>query len=105
VVERTDQGQEMEITPLLTSVENGGWPGRFVEKIFWGFVVTGRIGGRVKKTSTYICTESGVLGTCFWKNIFWGRTEENLTTDLTLMALIRTLPQGVIKMTVVGNQN
>jgi len=33
---QTDWGQEMEITPLLTSVENRGAPGRFVEKIFFG---------------------------------------------------------------------
>jgi hypothetical protein len=37
VVKQTDQGQEMEITPLLTSVENWGAPGHFLEKIFLGF--------------------------------------------------------------------
>jgi hypothetical protein len=35
-MEQTDEGQEMEITPLLPSVENRGAPGRFVEKIFFG---------------------------------------------------------------------
>ena len=66
-MEQTDEGQEMEITPLLTSVENRGAPGRFVGKIFLGF--GGRIEAR-KKASSYICTESVVPGTCFWKNIF-----------------------------------
>jgi hypothetical protein len=33
---RTDEGQEMEITPLLTSVENGGCRDMFLKKYFWG---------------------------------------------------------------------
>jgi hypothetical protein len=41
-----------------------------VEKIFFGF--GGRIEAQIKKASTYICTENGVPGTCFWKNIFGG---------------------------------
>ena len=36
MVRRTDWEQEMEITPLLTSVRKWGAPGRFVKKIFLG---------------------------------------------------------------------
>jgi hypothetical protein len=63
----------MEITPLLTSVENRGDPGRFVEKIFWG-LLAGRIEAAIKKASTYMHGK-WVLGTCFWKNIFGGEGE------------------------------
>ena len=56
----------MEITPLLTSVENGG-AGTFFEKNILGG--PWRTEAEIKKASTYICTESGVPGTCFWKNI------------------------------------
>jgi hypothetical protein len=48
VVEQPDQGQEMELSPLLTSVENWGVPGHFLRKIFFESF-DGRDGGRNKK--------------------------------------------------------
>jgi hypothetical protein len=51
----------MEITPLLTSVENGGRRDVFWKKYFWG--LGGRVEAERKKASTYICTEIGVPGT------------------------------------------
>jgi hypothetical protein len=41
VVEQTDEGQEMELSPLLTSVENGGCRDVFLKKYFWGLLVDG----------------------------------------------------------------
>jgi len=49
-VERTDKGQEMEIPPLLTSVENRGAPGHFLRKIFFRQVKRASKGNSLKAT-------------------------------------------------------
>jgi len=69
VVEQTDEGQEMEITPLLTSVENRGAPGRFVGKIFLGF--GGRIEAEVKGLYLYMHGKWGSRD-MFLEKYFWG---------------------------------
>jgi len=67
-VEQTDEGQEMEITPLLTSVENRGLRDVLWKKYFWGLADGW---GRNKKASTTICTEIGFPGHDFGKIFFW----------------------------------
>jgi hypothetical protein len=47
-------------------------------------------GGRNKKVATYICTESGVPGTCFRKNIFGGLLADGLGSSARVVGQVST---------------
>jgi hypothetical protein len=71
VVEQTDEGQEMEITPLLTSVENGGPRDMILEKYFWGGGTVLGCGRSGNSPPITICSFLGLSGHVFGK-IFLG---------------------------------
>lgn len=60
----------MELTPLLTSVENWGVPGHFLEKIFWGLLADGLM-PEIKSPYLYMHGMWGVRD-MFLEKYFWG---------------------------------
>ena len=72
MVEQTDEGQEMVITPLLTSVENAGFGDVLWKKYFWG-EVAGRIEAEIKRLLLIYARKVGFPGHVFGEIFFWGR--------------------------------
>jgi hypothetical protein len=98
VVEQTDQEPEMEITPLLTSVENRGVPGRFVEKIFLR-VADGW--GPDKKGLYYHMHGKWGSRDMFLEKYFWGERKGDRRhrrhRKCRLQALRQFPPQGLFR--------
>jgi hypothetical protein len=69
-VEQTDWGQEMEITPLLTSVENGGCGDVFWKKYFLGLAAAAK-----EATQVWVAMELMVLIQRLRAGAWFGRTD------------------------------